>query len=158
LVVICVFVAGFAWSWGPLGWLVPSEIQTMETRAAGMSIAVSCNFLLSFIMGQCFLSMLCAMEWGVFLFFAGWVVIMSLFIFFFVPETKGLPTERVQLLFARHPLWKRLMGPAADEILTRHANRKANRKAVAMDQGKVEEMPDMIVATVEDDAEATPQP
>lgn len=109
-------------------------------------------------MGQCFLSMLCAMEWGVFLFFAGWVVIMSLFIFFFVPETKGLPTERVQLLFARHPLWKRLMGPAADEILTRHANRKANRKAVAMDQGKVEEMPDMIVATVEDDAEATPQP
>ena len=27
LVVICVFVAGFAWSWGPLGWLVPSEIQ-----------------------------------------------------------------------------------------------------------------------------------
>ncbi|KAL0398675.1 UNVERIFIED_CONTAM: Sugar carrier protein C [Sesamum radiatum] len=23
---ICVYVAGFAWSWGPLGWLVPSEI------------------------------------------------------------------------------------------------------------------------------------
>ena len=24
---ICIYVAGFAWSWGPLGWLVPSEIQ-----------------------------------------------------------------------------------------------------------------------------------
>ncbi|KAK9092405.1 hypothetical protein Syun_027316 [Stephania yunnanensis] len=23
---ICVYVAGFAWSWGPLGWLLPSEI------------------------------------------------------------------------------------------------------------------------------------
>ncbi|KAK9220022.1 hypothetical protein WN943_008669 [Citrus x changshan-huyou] len=22
---ICIYVAGFAWSWGPLGWLVPSE-------------------------------------------------------------------------------------------------------------------------------------
>lgn len=22
LVVVCAFVAGFAWSWGPLGWLV----------------------------------------------------------------------------------------------------------------------------------------
>lgn len=35
LVVICVFVAGFAWSLGPLGWLIPSEIQPLETRAAG---------------------------------------------------------------------------------------------------------------------------
>lgn len=35
LIVVCVFVSAFAWSWGPLGWLVPSEIQTLETRAAG---------------------------------------------------------------------------------------------------------------------------
>ena len=41
LVVICVFVAGFAWSWGPLGWLVPSEIQTLETRAAGAACPLS---------------------------------------------------------------------------------------------------------------------
>lgn len=45
---VCVCVAaGFAWSWGPLGWLVPSEIQTLETRAAGMSVAVTVNFLFS---------------------------------------------------------------------------------------------------------------
>lgn len=120
LVLICIFVAGFAWSWGPLGWLVrqafppsaaaclgmgmcfvqsspaagtvctppvppprhqcssstspsaqvPSEIQTLETRSAGFSLSVSMNFLWSFVLGQCFLSMLCAMEFGVFLFFA----------------------------------------------------------------------------------------
>jgi hypothetical protein len=64
-----VYVAAFAWSWGPLGWLVPSEIQTLETRPAGMSAAVSVNFLFSFIIGQCFLSMLCAMEFGTFFFF-----------------------------------------------------------------------------------------
>lgn len=40
LVVICVYVSAFAWSWGPLGWLVPSEIQTMQTRPAGMASAV----------------------------------------------------------------------------------------------------------------------
>ena len=56
-------LAGFAWSWGPLGWLVPSEIQTLETRSAGMTMAVSINFLFSFVIGQAFLSMLCAMEW-----------------------------------------------------------------------------------------------
>ena len=41
LVVICVFVAGFAWSLGPLGWLIPSEIQPLETRAAGK---LACNW------------------------------------------------------------------------------------------------------------------
>jgi hypothetical protein len=42
---ICIYVAGFAWSWGPLAWLVPSEIATMETRSAGMAIATCTNFL-----------------------------------------------------------------------------------------------------------------
>jgi hypothetical protein len=25
IIFICIYVAGFAWSWGPLGWLVPKE-------------------------------------------------------------------------------------------------------------------------------------
>ena len=42
---ICIYVAGFAWSWGPLAWLVPSEIHSMETRSAGMGIATFTNFM-----------------------------------------------------------------------------------------------------------------
>ncbi|CAL9131920.1 unnamed protein product, partial [Musa acuminata var. zebrina] len=25
VVLVCLFVSSFAWSWGPLGWLIPSE-------------------------------------------------------------------------------------------------------------------------------------
>lgn len=50
---------------GPLGWLVPSEIQPLETRAAGTGINTFVNFIFTFIIGQCFLSMLCAMKFGV---------------------------------------------------------------------------------------------
>jgi hypothetical protein len=50
------------WSWGPLGWLVPSEIQPLETRSAGQGLTVAVNFLFTFVIGQCFLSMLCAMQ------------------------------------------------------------------------------------------------
>ena len=64
---------------GPLGWLVPSEIQPLETRAAGQSITVFVNFLFSFVIGQSFLSMLCSMQWGVFLFFAAFVVMMTVY-------------------------------------------------------------------------------
>jgi hypothetical protein len=54
----------------------------------------------------------------VFLFFAGFVFIMTVFVFFFVPETKGVPVERVEALFAEHPRWVKLMGKdAAAEII-----------------------------------------
>lgn len=134
LVVICVYISSFAWSWGPMGWLVPSEIHTLETRAAGMSIAVAANFLFSFVIGQSFLSMLCAMRWGVFLFFAAWIIVMTLFAFFLIPETKGLPVERVPILFARHALWSRVMGPVSMEIIERDATRTASRQAAAAER------------------------
>ncbi|KAF6258884.1 hexose transporter-like protein [Scenedesmus sp. NREL 46B-D3] len=45
IALLCLYVAGFAWSWGPLGWLVPTEIQPLETRAAGTGINTFFNFL-----------------------------------------------------------------------------------------------------------------
>lgn len=45
---------------------------------------------------QSFLSILCAMKWGTFLFFAGWVLIMTLFVIFCVPETKVSAATRQQ--------------------------------------------------------------
>lgn len=109
----------------------------METRPAGMSAAVLTNFLFSFVIGQSFLSMLCSMKWGVFLFFGGFVVIATLFIYFLLPEVKGVPVERVQGLFASHPLWRKLMGDAADEILKRERARTQSRMALAASNGKV---------------------
>lgn len=48
-----------------------SEIQPLETRAAGSAINVSSNMLFTFVIGQSFTTMLCSMRYGVFLFFAG---------------------------------------------------------------------------------------
>ncbi|KAJ6746160.1 hypothetical protein OIU74_028759 [Salix koriyanagi] len=41
VVVICLFVVAFGWSWGGLGWTIPSEIFPLETRSAGQSITVA---------------------------------------------------------------------------------------------------------------------
>ncbi|PRQ38643.1 putative major facilitator, sugar transporter, major facilitator superfamily [Rosa chinensis] len=38
LVFVCSFVASFGWSWGPLGWLIPSETFAVEARSAGQSV------------------------------------------------------------------------------------------------------------------------
>ena len=85
IVLVCVFTSGFAWSWGPLGWLVPSEIQPLETRSTGQALTVSTNFVFTAVIGQAFLTMLCNMQYGIFLFFAGCVAIMTVFIALFLP-------------------------------------------------------------------------
>lgn len=113
---ICLYVAGFAWSWGPLGWLVPAEIQPLETRAAGTGINTFVNFMFTFLIGQAFLSILCAMKWGTFLFFAGWVVIMTIFVILCVPETKGVPIEELsEKIGNQHWLWSKVVAGAPRE-------------------------------------------
>ncbi|EFJ37604.1 hypothetical protein SELMODRAFT_451177 [Selaginella moellendorffii] len=109
VIVICIYVSSFAWSWGPLGWLIPSEIFTLETRSVGQGINVAVNFLFTFVIAQAFLAMLCHMTYGIFLFFAAWVLVMSLFVYFFLPETKSVPIEEMTSVWRRHWYWKRFV-------------------------------------------------
>ncbi|KAL9257476.1 Sugar carrier protein C-like protein [Drosera capensis] len=102
---ICIYVAAFAWSWGPLGWLVPSEIFPLEIRSAAQSINVSTNMLFTFVVAQVFLTLLCHLKFGLFLFFAFFVIVMTIFVYFFLPETKGIPIEEMSLVWKRHPFW-----------------------------------------------------
>ncbi|CAN6209646.1 unnamed protein product [Urochloa humidicola] len=116
VVLICVYVSSFAWSWGPLGWLIPSETFPLETRAAGFSFAVSSNMLFTFLIAQAFLSMMCAMRAYIFFFFAGWIVVMGTFVLVLLPETKGVPIdEMVERVWRRHWFWKRCFGDNANE-------------------------------------------
>ena len=116
VVCICGYVAAFAWSWGPLGWLVPSEIFPLEIRSAAQSIAVSVNRLFTFLVAEVFLSMLCGLKSGFFIFFAALVAIMTVFVYVFVPETKNIPIENMTEVWKRHWYWKRFM-PEQDNVL-----------------------------------------
>ncbi|XP_019180178.1 PREDICTED: sugar transport protein 6-like [Ipomoea nil] len=108
VILICLYVMAFAWSWGPLCWLIPSEIFPLETRTAGFAFAVSTNMLCTFIIAQAFLSMMCGMQAFIFFFFSAWIVAMGLFVFFFVPETKGVPVDlMVEKVWKQHPVWRK---------------------------------------------------
>lgn len=114
---ICAYVAAFAWSWGPLGWLVPSEVCPLEIRSAGQATNVSVNMFFTFVIGQFFLSMLCHMKFGLFLFFGGFVIIMTIFIYYFVPETKNVPIEVMNQVWKEHGFWSRYV--SNDDVTAR---------------------------------------
>ncbi|XVE49722.1 hypothetical protein DITRI_Ditri01bG0103900 [Diplodiscus trichospermus] len=105
LLLICLYVAGFAWSWGPLGWLVPCEICPLEIRSVGQSISVSVNMLFTSLIVQFFLSMLCQIKLGLFFLIAGFDVMMTIFIAFFLPETKNVPIEEMDRIWKAHWFW-----------------------------------------------------
>lgn len=110
VIMVCTFVSAFAWSWGPLGWLIPSETFPLEIRSAGQSVTVCVNLLFTFVIAQAFLSMLCHFKYGIFLFFSGWVFIMTFFVLFLVPETKNIPIEEMtERVWKQHWFWKRFM-------------------------------------------------
>nr|GEY79527.1 hexose carrier protein HEX6 [Tanacetum cinerariifolium] len=114
LILICIYVAGFGLSWGPLGWLIPSEIFPLEIRSAGQGITVAAGFLFTFIVAQTFLAMLCHLKSGTFFFFGGWVAVMTVFVYLFLPETKNVPIETMDQIWKQHWFWKRYVGDKYD--------------------------------------------
>ncbi|XP_073225368.1 sugar transport protein 5-like [Cicer arietinum] len=106
LVLMCFYSSGFGWSWGPLLWLIPSEIFPLKIRSIGQSIAVAVQFITIFVLSQTFLTMLCHLKFGAFLFHATWIVVMTLFIILFLPETKGLHLDSIYAVWCKHWFWR----------------------------------------------------
>lgn len=112
---ICMYVAAYAWSWGPLGWLVPSEICSLEVRSAGQAINVAVNMLFTFAIAQVFLLMLCHLKFGLFFFFACFVLIMTIFVALLLPETRNVPIEEMHRVWKSHWFWTKVVPDNVDD-------------------------------------------
>ncbi|XP_020085972.1 sugar transport protein 14 isoform X2 [Ananas comosus] len=130
VVMICLFVVAFGWSWGPLGWLVPSELFPLEMRSAGQSVVVCVNLFFTAAIAQCFLAALCHLRYGVFILFAGLILIMSIFIILLLPETKQVPIEEISQLFEKHWYWKHIVSKDV-ELVQRHQKQQQQEAKTA---------------------------
>ncbi|KAJ2698978.1 hypothetical protein FB645_005467 [Coemansia sp. IMI 203386] len=94
------YVALYAVGLGNVPWLIQSEIFAQGIRSKAGSLATATNWVSNFIISVTFLTMtLHITASGTFWLYAGILLIGLVFVFFMVPETKGLKLEDVQKLF-----------------------------------------------------------
>jgi len=105
---VVVYIIGFSFSWGPVVWVMLSEIYPNSIKGKAMSIGVAAQWIMNYIVSQTFPMMdgssylNAHFNHG----FAYWLygvgaVLAALFVMKFVPETKGRSLEAIEHLWHR---------------------------------------------------------
>ncbi|NXR90871.1 GTR6 protein, partial [Hypocryptadius cinnamomeus] len=94
------FIMGYAMGWGPITWLLMSEILPLKARGVASGLCVVVSWLTAFTLTQFFLPAVNAFGLEVpFLFFAVISAGNILFTGCCVPETKGRSLEQIEAFF-----------------------------------------------------------
>jgi len=115
-----IYIPFFAVSLGPIAWVLISEIYPTKIRGLGMSIATMVNWVANFLIANTFLSLgravtgemphpagegMLVNPGGAFFIYAVVGVIGLIFIYSYIPETKGHSLEKIEKHFldGKHP-------------------------------------------------------
>ncbi|KAJ1640675.1 general substrate transporter [Pavlovales sp. CCMP2436] len=97
IALLFMFVGGYQIGFGPITWLVLSEIFPAAVRSPAMSIGTLLNFGSNYAVGTLFeLERVQVGEPVLFAFFGGVSLLALLFIYTKVPETRGLSLEQIE--------------------------------------------------------------
>ncbi|TAQ90099.1 hypothetical protein B7494_g1532 [Chlorociboria aeruginascens] len=113
IVFVCIYIFFFAAGWGPVVWVVTSEIYPLKVRAKSMSISTASNWLFNFAIaygtpylvndgeGYANLEAKVFFVWGTF------CVVACAFVWYMVFETSKISLEQIDELYERvDKAWK----------------------------------------------------
>lgn len=91
------YIICFAMSLGPIGWILVSEVFPLSIRGRAMSICTVSNFAFNFLVVSSF-PVLLNRAGGALTFWGFGIVslLCIIFVYFFVPETKGISLETIE--------------------------------------------------------------
>lgn len=94
---LLLYVGSYQVSFGPISWLMVSEIFPIRTRGRGISLAVLTNFGSNALVTFAFSPLQELLGAGNLFFVFGAIALLSLlFVILYVPETKGLSLEEIE--------------------------------------------------------------
>jgi sugar porter (SP) family MFS transporter len=104
---VCIYIAGFASTWGPAAFVVCGEIFPLAIRAKALSLCTASNWLWNFGIGYATPYLVqsgpgkAGLGPKVFFIWTATCATCAVFAWFFVYETKGLSLEEVDELYAQ---------------------------------------------------------
>jgi len=99
LVFIIIYTASFMMSWGPICWVLISEIFPNKIRGQAVALAVAFQWFANYLISSTYPAMMefsSAMTYG---FYGLMAVISAIFVWKMVPETKGKSLEEMEKLW-----------------------------------------------------------
>lgn len=97
VVMLLIFIIGFAMSAGPLVWTICSEIQPLKGRDFGIGASTLTNWVVNWVVGNTFLTLLNTFGGAqTFWLYAVLNASFLLFTYALVPETKGVTLEEIE--------------------------------------------------------------
>ncbi|THU88642.1 hypothetical protein K435DRAFT_866110 [Dendrothele bispora CBS 962.96] len=95
-----IFGLSFTPTWNGTPWVVGTEFFPQHVRTHTSSCIAASNWLFAFLIARFTPQMFTAMGYGVYLFFASLMISSDFYVYFPLSETKRVPLERMNELFA----------------------------------------------------------
>lgn len=99
VVFVFLFEACFTWGWMACVWVYPPEILPLKIRAKGAALAAGADFLGNFLVVEVTPVSINNIGWRTYLIWAVLNLVNAIVVFFFYPETAGIPLEQIDMLF-----------------------------------------------------------
>lgn len=108
IVAVYLYAVFYCVGWGPVPWVVASEVAPNHVRTAALSAAVAVNWLFSFTISKLTPIMLNKITYGTFLLFGFCCLVMAVWAYFLLPETTGVALEDIKYLFEKNMIIRSL--------------------------------------------------
>ena len=97
---MAVYIAAFSIGWGPVPWILMSEILPVRVKGLGSGLSVVVNWCIAFVVTKEFSEMEHFLNtYGAFWLFGSACLVGVLFVLFIVPETKGRSLQQIEMSF-----------------------------------------------------------
>jgi MFS transporter, SP family, xylose:H+ symportor len=101
LVFIIIYTASFMMSWGPICWVLISEIFPNKIRGKAIAIAVAAQWAANFLISATYPAMMEISSGGTYCFYGVMSILSFIFVWKMVPETKNKTLEEMENLWTK---------------------------------------------------------
>ncbi|EGV62138.1 hypothetical protein PSN45_000861 [Yamadazyma tenuis] len=148
LACVYMFAVFYAFSWNCMPFIVCSEIFPMAIRNFCMTICVMAQWLMQFVIVYSNPYMMTNIKYGSFYFFGACLLLSVPFVYFIIPETRGISLENMDVLFSIRgtALKKRkkadeIIAMRKQEVIMDESGKVAVAEVEDVDGGSIEKVP-----------------